>query len=487
MSLPSPSDTILAVSSAPGRSSLACLRLSGPGALRVAASVLSDPCALLEGKGFRGFGAHLELERARVPAWVQIYRAPRSYTREDLVELYVPGSPPVVSMVCSRILKCDAADRSGVRWAKAGEFTLRAFLNGRIDLSQAEAVAALISAEGEAEASAARRGLRGEQSARWKELARGVVEVLGLVEASLDFPDEDLPAIEPELVAQRIQDLADRLDRELSSSALRVPAAGSLRVAIAGLPNAGKSSLLNAIVGKTAAITSPLPGTTRDPVRGTSEFQGMRIEWVDLAGIWKAKDLELPSASSSPPGSAVGEEVGSSEWKILSEIVVRLTHEELECADVAIWVADPTSELEASLEAFRALEAPVKLLVFQKADLLTEAQIARFSSLPERPSIVSARTGMGVQDLVGRVVAEASGSRRPAVTSRYLVSAYQQAALRIAREHLGRAIETLGSGLGLEYAAVDLREALAALEGILGARPRDEVLELIFSRFCIGK
>ncbi|MGQ9590125.1 MAG: GTPase, partial [Planctomycetota bacterium] len=453
----------------------ACLRLSGAGAIAAVAGLAPGGDEIRRSPGFRGLGVRLRIESAEVPAWVQVYRAPRSYTCEDLVEIFIPGSPPLVRLVSLALLRSGEGGLRAIRWARPGEFTLRAFLGGRIDLSQAEAVAALVSAEGEAEAAAARRSLRGEPSSRWRRISRGVIELLGVMEASLDFPDEDLPPIDRDEIARSIRALSAELERELAAAALRAPGSTAVRAALAGPPNSGKSSLLNAILGRPAALTSPVPGTTRDPVRGASECGGLRIEWIDLAGI---PDARAPGGGPPMPESS----------RVVSEIVARLTRAELERADVVLWVADASDRPEDSARAFRSLEAPAKILVFQKGDLLGEEEAARLSALAERPSVVSARTGSGVRDLVRRVASAAFGQEAPGrEAGRHLVTARQEAALRAARDHLERALESVRAGRGLEYAAADARDALAALDEIFGTTPRDEVLEAIFSRFCIGK
>lgn len=476
MSPVSTSDTILATSSATGVGSLACLRLSGAEAMAAVAGLAPGEEEIRRSPGFRGLGVRLRIESAEVPAWVQVYRAPRSYTCEDLVEIFIPGSPHLVRLVSLALLRSGDARSRTVRWARPGEFTLRAFLGGRIDLSQAEAVAALVSAEDEAEAAAARRSLRGDPSSRWRMISRGVVELLGLMEASLDFPDEDIPPIDRDEIARRVRGLSAELDRELAAAALRAPGSSALRAVLAGPPNSGKSSLLNAILGRPAALTSPDPGTTRDPVRGATECEGHRIEWIDLAGI---------AGDPSPLGGAPVSESS----RAVSEIVARLTRTELERADIVLWVADASDRPDDAARTFRSLEAPAKILVFQKSDLLGEEGAARLSALPERPSLVSARTGSGVRELAARVVSAARGQEGPgaAAARRHLVTARQEAALRTARNHLERALASVQAGLGFEYAAADARDALASLDEIFGTTRRDEVLEAVFSRFCIGK
>jgi len=501
-----PDDTIVAVSSAPGSSAVALVRLSGTGAIPcVRALVVEGRGSLDAATRWSGVKVVLEAARARVAAWVQVYKAPLSYTREDMAEVILPGSTPLVGLVTKALLQKAGSTGEGegaggaqeprgrVRWARAGEFTLRAFLNGRIDLSEAEAVASLISSGGEEEARASRRALKGELAGVLGEIGEGIIALLGLVEAALDFPDEDLPDVAPRTLGERAGALLLSIERLKDSTALRMPSDGTLRVVLAGLPNAGKSSLLNALVGRRAAITSDLPGTTRDPVRGTTVHSGRRVEWIDIAGS-RATDWLAPdrAARSLERPCGVGVQGAWREDPIL-EAVHRLSRREIENADRVLWVVDSAADTGESLDCYSRLDVPSKLLVFQKIDLLGGDRRSLLSAVPGRPVLVSARTGEGLTGLVERVLAplgeERDTARRPVVDSspRFLVSVHQDVALSAARDSLSRARDALATGTGLEYAALDLRDALRALEDVTGANPRDAVLDWIFSRFCIGK
>jgi tRNA modification GTPase len=443
-------------------------------------------------KGFRGAPVTLEVAGLKLPAWITVYRAPLSYTREDVVEISLPGSLPLVGLLVRALLDPHPADsRAGgvgstvppkARWARPGEFTLRAFLKGRLDLAQAEAVAILIGATGEAEGRAALRGLHGELGRELEKLSAGILEALALLEAALDFPDEDLPQVSPAVLLERVIGLLDSLRALKSSTALRAPRDGDLRVVLAGFPNAGKSSLLNQLLGREAAIASELEGTTRDPVHGVTVQEGRRVEWVDVAG---ARDIEALLREPGEPGGIP--EKGGLIW----EVVRRLTRLELEAADIILWVADPTQRLEESLEQFRRLKAPQKTLVLQKSDLLAGPAAGRLEQLPEKPLLVSAKERRGIGALIQHVL-DATPGRRAGFSAlpaapQYLISAHQEVLLAACEEALVRAASLFESGLAYEYAAADLRLALQALEDLSGKAPREAVLDLVFSRFCIGK
>lgn len=536
-------DTIVAVSSPPGRGVAAILRLSGPLAVATVRALAGG----LEGEWERGgrvLGATLQVGGVPVRASVQIHRAPRSYTREDTVEVFLPGAPPLVRLLAHAVLGDPAAvgrEGTSVRWARPGEFTLRAFLNGRIDLSQAEAVAMLIGASGQEEARASRRSLRGGLAGPCRDLAASVLETIALLEAGLDFPDEDLSEISKDLsreaVGERIASLVASQERLLGVTALRIPRPGLVRAAIAGFPNAGKSSLLNALLGRDAAIACDLPGTTRDPVRGTTSHGGRSIEWVDLAGAWSAGGYlaGLPSGTDDPAGggdaAGAGHAAGPGDAadpvvapiaepmatpvakpvaeradpgaRTIREIVERLSRIEIESADVVVWVVDPRDAPEASLRQYAALDVPRKLLVLAKSDLPGLDEAMRLAARVDVPSTVSARSGTGldvvverVLDLAGRPGGTPGGLRGapppggaqgagPPGACQLLVSAHQEAALSVAGDALRRARDAVA--MGTELVVSDLRDAMEALESITGASPREAVLDRIFSRLCIGK
>lgn len=512
---PPADDTIVAVASPPGISSRAVIRVSGPHSLEAVARLV-DPEGetLLRQRGFTGRAVELELDDVTLPAWVNVYRAPRSYTREDVVELFVCGSPAVLHLVSTALLTLRSTGGDPLlRWARPGEFTLRAFLRGRIDLSQAEAVASVIGATGEDEARAARRGLRGELRDRLEALSRGLTESVALLEAALDFPDEDLPQVAPDVIRRRLDGARSRLE-ELRSSCRQLSGAdGTLRVVLAGFPNAGKSTLLNAILCREAAIATPVPGTTRDPVRGVTICRGRRVEWIDLAGTRSAGALtrapesmgaESEEAEGAALSSAGAREEGQLEEgrgdremsgadgeDVIWRIVGRLSKAEVDAADLVLWVLDPVRDVTASLSESRRFSGRRVLLVAQKSDLLDGpggegAKRALGEAADEPLHLVSALRGDGIAELLDAVLRAGScRGREGAGSPRFLVSAHQQAALEAAGEALGRARGAVD--WGYELAAADLRDALRALEDLTGRVTSDAILEEVFSRFCIGK
>ncbi|HLU49712.1 MAG TPA: GTPase, partial [Planctomycetota bacterium] len=467
-------DRILAISSPLGASSQAVLRVSGPRAWRaIEAIVAGDGCVEPPERGFRMRSVRLRCGSVELDARVLFFRAPASYTREDMVEIFLPGSEPVVSACAREIIASGEA-----RWAGPGEFTLRAFLNGRMDLAEAEAVEQVISAANDAELAAARRALSGELSSRVRSIADRAADALALVEAGLDFPDEDLPSLSSAKLASDVAEVRRALRELERSSALRIAPAGSYSVVLAGFPNAGKSSLLNAIVERPAALVSPHAGTTRDPVRASTIEGDLRIEWIDLAG-----GERVLSALELDREEPVGLEANLDDEGLRA--LRRITRVELEGADLVLWVVDPTDRPEDSFRAARSASHGVEIVV-TKRDLLAKAEADGLAaSEPGIAHWVSSVTGDGVRDLRRSIAARARGESRgddglAREKARYVVSAREASAFRAAADALERAERTLESGGGaaaLELVAIDLREALRALEAFSGAVTTEDILD----------
>ena len=501
----SSTDTIVALASPPGHSAQAIVRLSGPGAIEAVTRLERAFAGRAAGGGLRGAPPFLplaiDLLVAGVPvrARALVSRAPRSYTREDMVELFLPGGPALARLVVDALSGRGELETSRTRPARPGEFTLRAFLSGRLDLSQAEAVAQLIAATSESEARASARALRGDLRAEVDALSRGLTETLALLEAALDFPDEDLPAVAPPVLSARIA----RLDRALRSLRERASLHGArnttLRAVLCGFPNAGKSSLLNALLGRDAAIVAARPGTTRDPVRGRTAAEGRWIEWVDLAGVTGVETLldapagRLADADGRDPDgvSEAGERFGTpaGEDAAVWRVVTRLTRAEVDAADRLLWVADAGEAVDASLAAFRRLDPRRRLLVFQKVDRAERSVRRRLAASAERPVLVSAHRGFGLEELVERVLGgpDEACTAANACGHDYVLSAHQAAAFSLALDAVARARRAIDGDLGYEFVAADLRDAQRSLEDLTGRVTADAVLDVVFARFCIGK
>lgn len=446
-------DTIVAVATPPGRGGVGVVRLSGPDADRIARAMAGRAARWKDRRATR---TRLEVAGLVAEALVTFFAAPRSYTGEDVVELSAHGSPVVLAAIVER------AAALGARLARPGEFTLRAFLNGKLDLVQAEAARDLVEAVSPGQARAAFEQLDGTLSAALEAIAGELRELELKLEASMDFPDEGYHFIEPAEVGLTLDRIRASLARLVGNGARGRLVREGARVVIAGAPNAGKSSLFNALVGADRAIVAATPGTTRDLVTARVVLGDHAVELVDTAGIRESDD-----------------EVEQEGVRRADLAVAR--------ADVVILAVDgshPASRAEWSALARASGERAV--LVVTKADL---APAWKPADLDADAITVSALTGAGVSDVVAAVVRkiDVGGGEGEEVLMtnlrhRELVSA---ALAHVARVH--DEFGASGGSLPEEFVAADVQEALGALEEVTGRRTREDLLNEIFSRFCIGK
>ena len=387
-------------------------------------------------------------------ALVTVMRGPRSYTGEDVVELSGHGSPAVLATLVGLLVA------RGARLAAPGEFTRRAFLNGRLGLMQAEAVAALIGARTERAARAAVRALSGGLADVLGRARGALLDLVAGLEVALDFPDEDI-VFAPGEAAKRAQELAGELGRLAGRGRAGRVLHDGLTVVLTGAPNVGKSSLLNALLGRERAIVSPLPGTTRDLVDGTTTLAGVPVRLVDGAGLGFPRDA-------------------------LDAEGMRRARGALDEADLVVVVLDRSRELDdADRDVLAATERFERLVVANKIDIA----IAGAPGEPRPDELpCSALTGAGIGALEERI-ARWAGARASDEGDDGGVVASLRALAQVDRAQaaLGRAGAALGDGLPVEVALVELREALGALDEALGLQIDDAVLDRIFSAFCVGK
>ncbi len=378
-----------------------------------------------------------------------VMRAPRSYTGEDVVELSCHGSPALVGLVTERVIA------QGARLASPGEFTQRAYLNGRLDLAQAEAVALLIGARSERAVSLAARALAGDLSRRLRVLRVALLDVIAGLEVALDFPDEGVGG-ESSATAEALAALRDQASGlAVSGRRGRLLEAG-LTVALVGPPNAGKSSLFNALLGRERTIVSPVAGTTRDVVDATIELAGVSVRLLDTAGL-------------GPPRDALDAEG------------IRRSREAVAASDILLLVLDGTIAPDASALAETA--RATRVVVLTKDDLGTRVPDAAIDGAVR----VSAKTGQGVDGLLARLarmVSEQIGE--PGGEDALLVTLRQTEILEALHGSLTAALQGLGHA-ATEVVLVDLRAALGHVAALLGEEVGDAVLERIFANFCLGK
>jgi tRNA modification GTPase len=444
-------DTIVAIATPPGAGGVGIVRLSGPRSRAIAQQVCSRGLSPRRAQYTRFHDAAGD----SIDDGVALYfAAPASYTGEDVVELQAHGSPVLLQQLVAR---CCAL---GARMARAGEFSERAFLNGKLDLVQAEAVADLIAAGDVHAARAARRALDGEFSRRVDALAAALLAVRVQVEAAIDFADEPLDTLGNAALRQRLAMLAIALDELLASAERGRKLRDGLHAVIVGPPNAGKSSLLNALAGSDRAIVTDIAGTTRDLLRETVRIDGVELTLVDTAGLREG-------------GDAIEREG------------MRRAHAELERADLAIVVLDATDPgVGRSAVAAAIATVPQRLWLLNKSDLLEQPAV-HAADHPGEVLAVSARRGDGLQLLHARLKAMSLGDST-AGEGAFTARARHVEALRRAREQLQAAGGALAADQ-LDLAAEALRCAHDALGEITGRVVADVLLGHIFSTFCIGK
>ncbi len=434
--------TIAAVSTAPGRSSRAILRLSGEQAFSIIAEVTGR-------KGFdvRSYSSKrciVPLRGIPVPCTLYLMPGPRSYTREDVAELHTFGAQPLVGVLFSRLLE------GGARQAEPGEFTRRAFLNGRIDLSQAEAVLGIIKAQTDGEQRAAQRALTGELSSRIGRARKRLEEMCIKTEASVDFGDQDIDETLPWKLAEELNGVLEDLPAA-GDCRRNVPEAGVV-TAITGKANSGKSTLFNRLCRTEHALVSPVSGTTRDWLSAEIEIDAVTFVLIDTAGQRQASDHTELSAQEAGRVQAATAQIT------------------LNVIDVSL-PPDP--------HAAAGLFAGTVIRVLNKIDL------ARTPVPSDDAIAVSARSGEGVEELKKKLVETVQSGLVPAGPAHATLTTRQDRQLRDAREALLRAIGACSQGLDL--ASADMRDALSALGSFLGKNAGDEILDAIFSNFCIGK
>jgi tRNA modification GTPase len=445
-----PRDTIAAVATPRGEGGVGVIRVSGAKSAAIAKTLLRrepEPrhayyCAFADTSG-------APIDRGLL----LLFTAPHSYTGEDVLELQTHGSPTVLKLLLARLVEL------GARHARPGEFSERAFLNGKLDLAQAEAVADLIASNSENAARAALRSLDGEFSKRVRGLNASVVRLRVWVEAAIDFPEEEIdflsaPELRGDLTAVRTD-----LGRLLEGARRGVRLADGLHVVIVGRPNAGKSSLLNALAASERAIVTEVPGTTRDLVRETVDLDGVSLTLVDTAGLRESAD-------------------------VVEREGIRRARAELERADVVLLVADVAEDPEAALALVGDVPASAtRLVVRNKIDLggIAPRRERRDGYIELR---VSAKTGAGIELLQAELRKLAGGETSDGA---WTARARHVTALERAKSHLAAAESALVERNAGELAAEELREVQHALGEITGEFTSEDLLGAIFGSFCIGK
>jgi tRNA modification GTPase len=464
----STTDTIVAISTPPGRGGIGIVRLSGPLAASIATQLVRLRQPLEHGRARLAdvldeaanlAAADSGVDEGRIDEAVVIFfGAPHSYTSEDLVEIAAHGSPVVLELLLGRAMKL------GARLARPGEFTERAFLSGKLDLTQAEAVRDLIEAQTLTQARQAASQMGGALSRRVGPVKQALVELIALLEAGIDFAEDDVEVTPEAEIARRIGELTPPLSALEASFARGRIVHDGLTLAIVGRPNVGKSSLFNCLVERDRAIVTATPGTTRDTVSERISLEGIPLELVDTAGLREGLHGSLEEA----------EQLG-----------IRRSREALADAALVVVVLDATEALnDEERRLLAAVEGRPALVAVNKSDLMEAGRaLPDCAGLPTLAT--SALTGDGIAELRKRILELATGGA--AAEPGILTSLRHQQAIAAALAALADAAQANASSIPHEMILLDLYRALWALDSLTGQTTPDDILNLIFSTFCIGK
>lgn len=456
-------DTIAAISTPLGEGGIGVVRISGKDAIKIAERMFKGEKPVSRLPSHRvTYGEIVDSESGEVidEVLLTLFLAPKSYTAEDLVEISCHGGQLVLTRVLEQALKC------GARAAEPGEFTLRAFINGRIDLSQAEAVAEIIRAKTDLGLKLALKHLKGDLSERINSYRDKLIDILARLEVEIDFSEEDVKPLDRDKAVKEIESIEKDLDALLATYDEGKILREGLNVVIVGKPNVGKSSLLNALLKEDRAIVTPIPGTTRDVISEFANFRGIPVRLVDTAGYRISKDtIELEG--------------------------IKRTKIEMSEADLLLLVLDTSSEIDQEdLDLKEQVERSKYLLVLNKIDIASPDLIRENERrLEERATKakVSALKGDGLDKLRQMIVSSSRHLQKDRTEGVILSSLRHKDALSRAKRGLGLARKSLEKKMSPEFVALDVLVSLGAIGEVVGKTVTDDILNKIFSEFCIGK
>lgn len=452
-------ETIAAIATAivPQQGSVGIVRVSGDRAFDIARALFQAPGKQLweSHRLLYGYVRHPQTLQVVDEALLLIMRSPRSYTREDVIEFHCHGGIVPVQQVLQLCIE------QGARLALPGEFTLRAFLNGRLDLTQAESIADLVGAKSEAASQIALAGLQGKLKEPIRQIRARAIEILAEIEARIDFED-DLPPLDEDAIALQLQDLLVLVEQILATAPSGELLRSGLKVAIVGRPNVGKSSLLNAWSQSDRAIVTDLPGTTRDIVESQLVVRGIPIQVLDTAGIRDAVD-------------------------VVEKMGVERSQKVAAAADLVLLTIDAVSGwTDKDAEIHKTVREKPTILVINKTDLAAPERVSYPKSIGQVVETAAA-LNRGIDSLEQAIVNTIAGNCLNAANLDLAINQRQAAALTRAKIALQQVQMTLSEQLPLDFWTIDLRSAIQALGEITGEEVTESVLEQIFSRFCIGK
>ncbi|TFH01360.1 MAG: tRNA uridine-5-carboxymethylaminomethyl(34) synthesis GTPase MnmE [Calditrichales bacterium] len=454
-------ETIVALATALGSGSIAIIRLSGKDAITIVNSVFKGKDLVAVPANTIHFGRISDGKNEYDQVLVSVFHAPHSYTGENYVEVSCHANPFIVDDIMDVFIKMGAVS------SKPGEFTLRAFLNGKMDLSQAEAVSAIIRAKSRMGIKNSLEQLNGKLAEQIIQIRQTLIDITGLIEIDLDFSEEDLEVVERKDLVSRINETIADLNRLHSSFNYAKLLDGGIRLAIIGEPNVGKSTLLNQILGENRAITSHIPGTTRDAIHENIVLNGILFKIIDTAGLRQtANEIEYEG--------------------------IKRTKSHISTSDIILMVIDSSKTqgkkaIDLVEETVNAISGKV-LLVANKADVGNPHNVRKAYGHLNKPLVeMSALTGKGLKDLERQITSLLAGAHEQFSDSLIVTSKRQKEVMVRTVNHLTDARQTLEQGGGYEFVSVDLRQALDVLGEITGETATEDILNNIFSQFCIGK
>lgn len=448
-------DTIIALSTPPGSGAIGVIRLSGPEAISLTNSVFSGKDLAKQATHTLHFGLIKDGEVVVDEVVVSLFVGPKSYTKEHVVEISCHGSNYIIQQIISLLI------RKGARAAKPGEFTLRAFLNGAFDLSQAEAVADLIASDSKASHEVAMQQMRGGFSNELKDLREQLIHFASMIELELDFAEEDVEFANRDQLRNLVQRINKVLQRLIHSFEVGNVIKNGVPVVIAGKPNVGKSTLLNALLNEERAIVSDVAGTTRDTIEDEININGVVFRFIDTAGIRETAD-------------------------VIEAKGVERSLEKMKQAKLIIYMVDAQEEQGQVLKQLQDLsqQQTPYLFIVNKSELLTAEQKAFY--LEHGALLISAKTKQGMEVLENALLEKVNLSHIN--TSETLVTNIRHVeALKQTQNSLDRVLENIDNPVTSDFLAMDIKQALHYLGEITGTVTTDDLLENIFTKFCIGK
>ncbi|MCR4288654.1 MAG: tRNA uridine-5-carboxymethylaminomethyl(34) synthesis GTPase MnmE [Candidatus Scalindua sp.] len=471
-------DCILAISTPSGQSLRAIIRLSGKDVFNYLRSLFA-PEAIREivcEKGFRSYHSNLYLEKEQVsiPASIYIMKSPNSYTREDIVEIHTFGSPPLLEMLMETLLspgrestyKEDNIEVTrGIRIAEPGEFTKRAFLNGRISLAEAESVMHVIRSQTDSELLMSVANLKGKLTGLMHKIQEKLVNLCARTEAAIDFYDQDIELISSGEIKKELEQVKERLCMVGMDGQKPIISHYGVKTVFIGLPNAGKSSLFNKLLDRSKAIVTQVRGTTRDTLEADMVLEGVNLRIKDTAGVaWGSGELE--------------------------SLAVQRTYGAMDDAQIVLFVVDGSVQLcSRQIELFNSITTRSKITVINKTDL---KQNVCYENLPSQMNAfpvvnTSVLTGEGLDRLKKTIVSEILESNVDISASDIVFTMRQKVVIGKALDIIGQISDSLAGGIGHELIAMDLRRAIDTIGEVTGEVVTDDILDIVFSTFCVGK